>query len=85
MTEHKPWDYKIKFQEKKQLTFEFIYRFSQNELKILKKYIEINFKKKFIKLSESLTSYWILFALKKNNKLKLCVNYKQLNNITIKN
>ena len=42
-------------------------------------------KKEFIRSSESSAKYSILFAPKKNDKLRLCVDYRQLNNITIKN
>ena len=42
-------------------------------------------KKEFIRSSEFSAEYSILFASKKNDKLRLCVNYRQLNNITVKN
>ena len=42
-------------------------------------------RKKFIKESQSLAEYSILFVLKSNESLRLCVNYRALNNITVKN
>ncbi len=42
-------------------------------------------RKEFIKESQSSAEYSILFVLKSNESLKLCVDYKALNNITIKN
>ena len=54
-------------------------------MRILKKYIEENLKKKFIRSSKFSAKYSILFASKKNDKLRLCVDYRQLNNITVKN
>lgn len=42
-------------------------------------------RKKFIKKSQSLIKYLILFISKSNESFKLCVDYKVLNNITIKN
>ena len=42
-------------------------------------------KKEFIKKSILFASYLILFALKKDKKFKLYINYQQLNNIIIKN
>ena len=54
-------------------------------MRVLKKYIEKNLKKEFIKSSEFSAEYSILFAPKKNDKLRLCVDYRQLNNITVKN
>ena len=44
-----------------------------------------NLKKKFIRKSQSSTKYSILFVSKKNEKLRLCVDYRKLNEITIKN
>ena len=42
-------------------------------------------KKEYIKFSKFSTEYSILFAFKKNDKLHLCVDYRKLNDITIKN
>ena len=42
-------------------------------------------RKEFIKESQSLAEYLILFILKSNESLRLCVNYRALNNITVKN
>jgi hypothetical protein len=85
LSKHKSWDHEIKLKKNKQSTFESIYQLLSHELRMLKNYIEINLRKKFIKSSQSFTRYFILFALKKNEKLILYVNYWQLNNITIKN
>jgi len=41
--------------------------------------------KKFIRELQSSAEYLILFISKLNESLKLCVNYKALNNIMIKN
>jgi len=41
--------------------------------------------KEFIKKLQSSAEYSILFVLKSNESLKLCIDYKALNNITIKN
>ena len=58
---------------------------SQDELKVLKKYLEENFSKEFIRASSYLTTSSVLFARKPGGGLWFCVNYKQLNAITIKN
>ena len=42
-------------------------------------------KKEFIKKFESSTEYSILFVFKKDDTFRLCVDYRKLNNITIKN
>ncbi|KAF3761219.1 hypothetical protein M406DRAFT_266002, partial [Cryphonectria parasitica EP155] len=51
----------------------------------LKKYLNENLKKGYIQLLQLLAEYPILFVFKKNSKLRLCIDYKQLNNIMIKN
>ena len=52
---------------------------------MLQIYLDKNLKKEFIRESQSLTEYLILFILKKDKKLQLCVNYYKLNNIIVKN
>jgi len=41
--------------------------------------------KKFIRELQSSAEYSILFISKSNESLKLCINYRALNNIMIKN
>ncbi len=55
------------------------------KLNALQQYLKENIWKKFIKESQSSAEYSILFILKLNESLKLCVDYKALNNIMIKN
>jgi len=54
-------------------------------LKILREYIQVNKARGYIRKSESLAGYPILFAPKKDGKLRLCVDYRYLNDITVKN
>ena len=65
--------------------FELIYAFFEKKLKIFREYLNENLKKKFIRKSQSSTKYSILFVFKKNETLRLCVDYRKLNEITIKN
>ena len=51
----------------------------------LRRYIEMNLKKGFIRLSLLSVNYPILFISKKDGTLWLYVDYHQLNNIIIKN
>ena len=51
----------------------------------LREYLEKNLKKEFIWESQSSVKYLILFVLKLNKSLIVCVNYHTLNNIIIKN
>jgi hypothetical protein len=62
-----------------------IYKLSKNELKILKKYLNKNLKKRYIQHSINPVGAPILFILKKNGSLRLYVDYRDLNKITVKN
>ena len=64
--------------------FRLIYRLSKKKLEILQKYLEKNFKKGFFKESQSSTGYLVLFIPIKNQIFYLYINYKKLNNVTIK-
>jgi hypothetical protein len=56
----------------------------RNKLAVLKEYINKNLKKGYIKESTFSTKALILFVLKKDRKLWLVIDYKGLNNVTIK-
>jgi hypothetical protein len=58
---------------------------SEKELQELKTYINVNIKKGFIRLSELLAGFPVMFVPKKNRKLQLYVDFWRLNEITIKN
>ena len=81
---HQPWDHKIELEPGKEPTFGPIYQLSKTELEVLRGYIDENLKKGFIRESKSSAGYPILFA-KKDGSLRLCVDYRKLNDITIKN
>ncbi len=55
------------------------------ELEILKAYIENNQASGFIRPSKSPAGASILFNKKPDSSLRLCVDYQDLNNLTIKN
>jgi len=56
------------------------------ELNILQKKLANNLKKKYIRPSTLLAGFLILFVLKKKEELlRICVNYRKLNNIIVKN
>ena len=58
---------------------------SQDELKVLKKYLEKNLSKEFIRACSSPAVSSMLFACKPEGGLRFYVNYRQLNAMTIKN
>ena len=75
----------IELKENKSSFYDLIYFLSKSELKILKKYLNKHFKNDFIRFFQSFVKTFILFVKKKNDSLRLCVNYKIFNNLIIKN
>jgi len=61
------------------------YRMNPVELQELKKQLEELLKKKFIKQSKSPFGAPVLFVKKPNKPLRLCIDYRALNALTIKN
>ena len=78
-------DHAIKLKKEKSSLCDFLYNLSEHELSILKKYIDKHLKNKFISRSKSSVEASILFIKKTDESLRLCVNYKELNAIVIKN
>ena len=62
-----------------------IYNLEPGELETLKTYIETNLANGFIRPSKLPAKAPILFIRKKDGSLRLCVDYRGLNNLTIKN
>jgi hypothetical protein len=56
----------------------------ENELAVLKEYINKNLKRGYIQKSTLSAKVLVLFVLKKDRKLWLVVDYRGLNNVTIK-
>ena len=75
----------IKLEKDKQPPFGPIYSLGPVELETLKTYIETNLANGFIRPSKSPAGAPILFDKKPDGSLRLCVDYRGLNNITIKN
>ncbi len=84
-SKHDFHDHVIEILSNRDFLFDFIYNLSTTELKILKNYIDEYMKKSFIIEFVSFAKILIFFVKKTNDKLRLCVNYKELNEIIIKN
>ncbi len=78
-------EHAIKLIDGKQPPYEPIYTLNLVELETLKTYIETHLKTGFIQPSKSPTGAPILLDKKPDSSLCLCVNYWDLNNLTIKN
>jgi len=79
------YNHKIQLQKNKTSVFKSLYDMSQDELRILKKYLKNNLIKDFIQVSSSFTISLILFIKKSSEEFRFCVNYQDLNIITVKN
>ncbi len=78
-------EYAIELIDGKQPPYEPIYAFSLMELESLKAYIKTHLKTRFIRPSKSSAGAPILFDKKPDGNLHLYVDYRGLNNLTIKN
>ncbi|KAJ1573896.1 hypothetical protein NDA12_004071 [Ustilago hordei] len=85
LSPHRTYDHQIPLEEGKSPPFGPIYSLSEHELKTLREYLEENLAKGFISPSDSLAASPILFVKKKDGSLRLCVDYRGLNQITIRN
>src|ERR1700726_702205 len=86
LPEHRPYDHTIKLQPGTEPPWNSrIYPLSPDELKVLRKYIDDNLRKGFIRASQSPSAAPILFVKKVDGELRLCIDYRGLNKITVKN
>ena len=51
----------------------------------LREFVKENLRKGYIQPLQLLVGYSVLFIPKKNGKLRMCINYRQLNSIIKKN
>ena len=82
---HRDIDLAIDLQLGKEPPYGPIYPLLPRELAALKEFLEENLAKGFIQESKSPIGTPILFVPKKDGSLRLCVDYRGLNSITVKN
>jgi hypothetical protein len=85
LPKHQPWNYEIPLIKRKQSKAQLIYSLSRTKLEAFREYINKNKVKRYIRESTSLARYPILFIPKSDGKLRLCVDYRRFNEITVKN
>ena len=78
-------NYTVKLVDGYQPSYGLIYNQEPVELETLKTYIKTNLANKFIRLSKSTADAPILFDQKSDRFFRLCVDYRGLNNLIIKN
>jgi hypothetical protein len=82
---HRSYDHKIVLKRNVILDYTSLYKMFEEELKIVKKYLEDNLKKRFIVASRSFFASSVMFMKKTNESLRFCVDYRKLNQLIKKN
>jgi hypothetical protein len=85
LPENRPYDHTIPLQPGTKPPTLPVYGLNEKELKECWKYLQENLDKGFIRKSSAPCGAPILFVKKKDGSLRLCVDYRGLNKITIKN
>jgi hypothetical protein len=78
-------DLSIQTTEGTQPPYQPLYNLSATELEVLRKYLDEYLSRGWIRRSKSPAGAPILFVKKKDGTLRLCVDYRGLNKITVKN
>lgn len=81
---HRYVDHEIPLMEGKKSQFGRMYSMSDVELKEVREWTTENLSKSFIRASSCSAASPILFVKKKDSPLRLCVDYRALNDITLK-
>jgi len=85
LSPHCKYDFSIDIISGGQLYYGPIYSLTVEEMKALKEYLKENLRKGFIRKSRTPAGNPVLFVRKHDGSLRLCVDYRRLNSITIRN
>lgn len=85
LPEHHPMEHRIELEPGAEPPWGPIYPLGEPELKTLREYLDSSLEKGWIRRSISPAGAPILFALKKDGALRLCVDYRGLNKVTVRN
>ncbi|KAA8632751.1 hypothetical protein SMACR_01061 [Sordaria macrospora] len=85
LPEHGPWDHEIPLKEGTKPKSHKIYQLNEAQIKALREYIDERLKLGHIRESQSPWGSPVLFVPKKDGELRLVVDYRYLNNETVKN
>ena len=81
---HRPYDHYISLLPEKTPPFSPLYGISREENKELRKFLKENLDKCFIRASQSPAASPVMFVKKPGGGLRFCVDYRALNNISVK-
>jgi len=82
---HREYNCEINLKDNSIILYGPIYPLTEAERDELKKYIKENLAKGFIRKSKSPAGAPVLFVKKKDGTLRLCIDYRKLNEMTIRN
>ncbi len=86
LPKERPYDCPIDLIDKNSIPpYRALYQLTEPEMKVLENYIKENLQKGFIRPSKSPSGAPIFFVKKKNGELRPCIDYRGLNEMTIKN
>jgi transposase InsO family protein len=82
---HRSWDHKIELESGKEPPYLKNRPLSSQELKVVRKWLDDNLDKGFIRESRARCAAPLMLAAKPGGGVRVCQDYRGLNNITIKN
>ena len=82
---HRPWDHKIELIPGKEPPYYKNRPLSSQELKVVRKWLDDNLSKGFIRESRARCAAPLMLAAKPGGGVRVCQDYRGLNNVTIKN
>jgi hypothetical protein len=85
LSSRRSYDHVINFKKNTQISSQTLYDMSRIEIEKLRRYLNENLVKEFIRISRSHVVLFVMFVKKSKEKLRFYVNYRALNAITIKN
>ncbi len=85
LPEHRAYDHAINLKGDAQPPSSALYGMSRNEIQELRRYLDENLAKGFIRASRSPAASPVLFVKKPGGGLRFCVDYRGLNAVTVKN